>query len=450
MGIISKFGATFRASKKNEVDRYNSKNDRGKNAYQKDENKDSRNRCEENNEENESIDDEDENVDNSNGINHDDVINHLENELNYIQKKKQMTIITDENILNKNKNKKNSKINNNDNKVNHIMKKKNTTFDGYGNISRNQNSFHDPLNYEAEQISRPASTTNNSEENFLGEHSPAGNSPEHSQDSYLGNYNINNDSNIDLLHSPPGDILNSIIRLGKISSSIKEPIRKFSPRESPEINIENRNKNNRNYRIDNENILLSNLNSSTNKYSTPHDFIKENNTNSEDYLYENSRNLEGPGSTSHYQSSFFHEKEIIDTRSVHSSANFNENIRKENVRKERSPVGWEHSPGEHFTSIELQHHLRTTNNNHTPNFNYHNYNNYNTSHPSYINDESNTNYSFHSNLTITPIPKMDVNYYDRCNVEVEVENSDLRGAVDKASEHASGLFAAAAKYGIYH
>ena len=430
MGIVSKFGAAFKASKQTEIDKYGAQNDRTKtkvdeNAYSKYENMGSRGRNKENNDENESDDENDDDVDK---MNHDDIVNHLENEINYQQKKKKLTIITDEKTIEKNKNKNTTNIsNNNDNssssKINNTKTKKNTTFDGYGNISKNQNSFHDPSNYEPEQISRPSSTTNNSEEHSLAEHSP-----EHSQDSSVGNCDI------DSLHSPPGDISNSIKRLGRISSSLKEPMRRFSPVQSPERYTKNIRKNRY------ENNLFSNSN--FNKYSIPHDFIKENNDNSEDHLFENSRNLDGPGTTSHYKSSFLHEKEIIDIHSVHSSCNF-----KESVRKERSPVGWEHSPGAHFTAVELQHHLRTANNNHSSNSN-----NYSTSLPSYINDESNTNYSFHSNVTATPIPKIDVNHYDRCHVEVEVEveNSELRGAVDRASEHASGLFAAAAKYGIYH
>ena len=47
------------------------------------------------------------------------------------------------------------------------------------------------------------------------------------------------------------------------------------------------------------------------KPSGNHDFTREYDDDSEDFLYNGSRNSEGPGSASNYRSSFLHEKETL-------------------------------------------------------------------------------------------------------------------------------------------
>ena len=226
-------------------------------------------------------------------------------------------------------------------------------------------------------------------------------SQERSQESSLG------DSNEDIIYArPPDDVIDSLGVLDRISASMQGLTEKFSEKESPIERIDSAQSN-----PNNESIVFSNRN------AAPYDFMGESG-DFDEFGFEEIGNFEGPGSGLRVRSSssFIRDREVIDTQSQHSYS-YDVEIRKEpsmhRQMEQSSTDDWRRRELPSLTSLRSEYYDRR--------------------------DLDHFQNSLNLNLP---------SRYGALGADVE--DSNLKLAVDKASEQANGLFAAAAKYGIYH
>ena len=202
---------------------------------------------------------------------------------------------------------------------------------------------------------------------------------------------------------PPNDVIDSLGVLDRVSASMQGLTERFSQNENT---------------LEKTNSAHSNASASivfSNRNAAPYDFMGDI-EDFDEFPYEEIGNFEGPGSGLRVRSStsFFKEREVIDTHSQHS---FSHDV---DVRKEQS-MSREYSLADDWRRREL---------------------------PALTSLRS----DYHDRRDLDHFQNsLDLNLPSRYEaLGADVEDSNLKLAVDKASEHANGLFAAAAKYGIYH
>jgi hypothetical protein len=226
-------------------------------------------------------------------------------------------------------------------------------------------------------------------------------SQEQSQQSSLG------DSNEDIIYTqPPDQVIDSLGVLDRISESMQGLTERFSQKESPIQRADSAHSN-----PNNASIVFSNRN------AAPYDFMGDSG-DFDEFGFEEIGDFEGPGSGLRVRSSgsFIRDREVIDTHSQHS-LNYDIDFRREqsmHLQVEQSSTDdWRRRALPSLTSMRSEYF-----------------------------DKTDLDH-FQNSLNLGLPSRYGA-------LEADVEDSNLKLAVDKASEQANGLFAAAAKYGIYH
>lgn len=223
-------------------------------------------------------------------------------------------------------------------------------------------------------------------------------SQEHSLGSSLGG------SNEDVIYSqPPDDVIDSLGVLDRISASMQGLTERFSEKESPIGRTDSGHSN-----PNNASIVFSNKN------AAPYDFMGDSG-DFDDFGFEEIGNFEGPRSGLRVRSStsFLRDREVIDTHSQHSYSH--DDVRREQSmhREQTSADDWLRRELPSLTSLRSEYY-----------------------------DRSDLDH-FQNSVSLSSPSRY-------AALGADVEDSNLKLAVEKASEQANGLFAAAAKYGIYH
>jgi hypothetical protein len=215
------------------------------------------------------------------------------------------------------------------------------------------------------------------------------------------------DSNEDIIYTqPPDDVIDSLGVLDRISESMQGLTERFSQKESPIERADSAHSN-----PNNASIVFSNRN------AAPYDFMGDSG-DFDEFGFEEIGNFEGPGSGLRVRSSgsFIRDREVIDTHSQHSVSHDIDFRREQSMHRQMgqsSTDDWRRRELPSLTSLRSEYY-----------------------------DKTDLDH-FHNSLNLGLPSRYGA-------LGADVEDSNLKLAVDKATEQANGLFAAAAKYGIYH